>query len=478
MMHCNRRTRGLHAITASALVASLLATGAMAAPPNLQTIAVTPANKTLSTGQKQSFTATGTFSNGSTHVLGPAIRKITPGWVDTCALLASGGVECWGDNQYGQLGDGRTVDSLVARPVKWIATATEVAVGQGHACARLARGAVQCWGANDAGQLGNGTANPATTPVPVSGISTATALALGPAPAHSCALLTNGKTKCWGYNFHGELGNGTNAGSSIPVTVTGISTATQVTVGNSHGCALLVSGTVQCWGDNYHGQLGNGTNTPSNIPVTVSGIDSATAVAAGGFFTCALLADGTIKCWGHGGNAELGNGSSWPYADSLVPVSVVGISTAIAITAGGYHACALLADGSVQCWGYNNYGQLGNSALTASASNTPVSVGEINAPVRLAAGLFHTCALLSDGALRCWGLNDAGQLGNRQKTDYNANRRPVNVVGTPGVSWQSSDPSKATISGRGLATALAIGNTTITATSAALINDNVVLTVK
>ena len=120
-----------------------------------------------------------------------------------------------------------------------------------------------------------------------------------------------------------------------------------------------------------------------------------------------------------------------------------------------------------------------NSAMArrTSASNTPVRVSGISAPVRLAAGYYHTCALLSDGAMRCWGWNNEGQLGNRRRTGQTPHPWPVNVIGTPGVVWQSSDPSKATITDRGLATGRAVGNTTITATTAGFINDNAVLTV-
>jgi alpha-tubulin suppressor-like RCC1 family protein len=461
----------------SVLCGALLTAGAMAATPNLQTIDVTPTTKTIFVGQKQTFTATGTFSNGMKHSLEPAIGNLAPGDAATCVWLIYGGVNCWGQNGSGQLGDGTTRDSLTARPVKWITTAAAVALGSEHGCALLARGTVQCWGRNDSGQLGNRTPGPATTPVPVSGITTAIALSLG--AAHSCALLAKGAIQCWGYNYEGELGDGTNTRSSIPVTVGGISTAVAIAVRNTHSCALLASGAVQCWGDNTYGQLGNGTTTNSNVPVTVSGINSATAIAAGAFFNCALLSSGVVQCWGHNGNAELGDGSSWPYADSSVPVSVADISTAIAITAGGYHACAVLSSGSGQCWGYNSYGQLGNGSTTASASIRPVAVSTIGAPVRLAAGYWHTCALLAGGVMRCWGLNHDGQLGNRRRTPaYTPNRWPVNVVGTPGVVWASSDSSKATINGRGLATGRAVGNTTITATTDGFINDNAVLTVQ
>ena len=469
-------TPTVHAKAAAALCATLLAGGAMAANPVLQTIAVTPSAKSLAVRQKQTFTATGTFSNGSTHVLDEAISNIAPGNDVTCVLLRSGGVNCWGTDKEGQLGDGKFVNSLSARPVKWITSATAVAYGSEHGCALLARGAVQCWGRNDAGQLGDGTTHNSALPIPVRGVHSATALSL--AWSHSCALLESGAIQCWGDNYDGELGNGTNAASRIPVTVSGIETGTALSIGGSHSCAVLAGGTVQCWGFNLYGQLGNGTTASSNTPVTVSGITSATAVASGAFFSCALLASGAVQCWGHGGNAELGDGSNWPYADSSIPVNVAGITTAVSITAGGYHACATLADGSGQCWGYNNYGQLGNGTTTASASNMPVPISAISAPARLAAGFWHTCALLADGTMRCWGLDNAGQLGNRRTTNYLPNRWPVNVIGTPGVMWTSSNSSTATISGRGLATARAVGSTTITATTAGFVSDSAVLTVR
>jgi alpha-tubulin suppressor-like RCC1 family protein len=171
------------------------------------------------------------------------------------------------------------------------------------------------------------------------------------------------------------------------------------------------------------------------------------------------------------GSGQLGDGSN---ADSSIPVSVTGISTAIAITAGDAHACAVLRSGPVWCWGDNNFGQLGNG--TATGSNIPALVRDINSPTRLAAGSEHTCALFSGGMMRCWGYNNEGQLGNRRKAFRQP--LPVTVVGTPGVVWESSNPTKATITARGVATGRAVGNTTITATTPGLINDNAVLTVK
>jgi alpha-tubulin suppressor-like RCC1 family protein len=473
MFHCNRATRTFPVQAAMLLCAALVTDVAIAAPPTLQSVAVTPTAASISVGQTLFFKATGTFSNGTTQTLGPEISDIAPGWIATCVLLTQRGVKCWGENQSGKLGDGSTDEfSLTPRRVKGITDAIALTFRGDTGCALLAQGTVKCWGDNDYGQLGNGTTIDSNVPVAVTGINSATAVA--GSRGQTCALLADGTVECWGLNEYGELGDGTNTSSNVPVSVLGIQTATAVAADGGHACALLASGAVQCWGRNDFGQLGNGTTIDSNTPVTVAGIFSATAITAGGYVTCALLASGAVKCWGEGIRGELGDGLS---TQSSVPVSVAGISTAIAITAGSNHACAILSSGAAQCWGWNYYGQLGNGQ-SATQSSTPVRVSGISAPVRLAAGAEHTCALLSDGAIRCWGWNVYGELGNRRRTDFSPNPWPVNVIGTPGVRWRSSDPSKATILGSGRATGRSSGNTTITATTAGSINDNAVLTVK
>ena len=472
MFHCNRTTRTFRTSVTTVLCAALFTTGAMAANVALQTIDLTPAAKTIAVGQKETFTATGTFSNGSRQVLGPAIANTALGRRHTCTLLTSGGVECWGLNESGQLGDGTTANSLIPRAVKGMTTARAMALGWDHTCALLASGAVKCWGTNGSGELGNGSNTDSTIPVSVTGISTATALDLG--VGDSCALLAGGTVQCWGQGVDGQLGNGVYSDSGVPVTVTGISTATALALGFYHGCALLAGGTVKCWGYNAFGELGNGlSNSQSSVPVSVRGISTATALSLGELHTCALLASGAVMCWGSNYFGQLGNGSTAYY--SSIPVRVTGISTAIAITAGRGHTCAVLRSGSVKCWGVNSRGQLGNGTWTNS--NIPVLVRSINSPIRLEAGSDHTCALFSGGMMKCWGMNNYGQLGIRQ-ADERAHPLAVNVVGTPGVVWTSSDSSKATITDRGVATGRSAGNTTISATTAGFINDNAVLTVK
>lgn len=183
-----------------------------------------------------------------------------------------------------------------------------------------------------------------------------------------------------------------------------------IAAGESHTCAVLANHAVRCWGANEYGQLGDGTTESRVTPVTVSGITTAVAIAAGGLagwaHTCALLADGSVRCWGSNSANELGDGTR---ADSPVPVPVSGITTAVAIAAGDLHTCAVLADRTVRCWGEGAFGQLGNG--TQGLQATPVTVSGVSTAVAIAAGSHHSCALLANRSVRCWGEGGFGQLG-------------------------------------------------------------------
>src|SRR6266568_4274426 len=205
-------------------------------------------------------------------------------------------------------------------------------------------------------------------------------------------------------------------GQTQQFTANGALTPTAVAAGGSHTCMRLPDGTVQCWGRNYSGQLGNGDGnlTNSSVPVTARGLTTATSVVTGDAHTCALLGDGTVQCWGVGDAGQLGDGTVADPATgppgSSTPVQVSGITGAAAVIAGGYHTCALFADGTAWCWGRSDDGQLGNGAR-ASAS-TPVPVTNLTGVTAMTAGFYHTCALLPNGTVWCWGRNDEGQLGD------------------------------------------------------------------
>ena len=251
-------------------------------------------------------------------------------------------------------------------------------------------------------------------------------VAVATADFSSCAVKSDGTVFCWGRNFFGELGDGTNEDSLEPVMVEGIDDAVSVTAGREHYCALRQDGRVSCWGRNRDGSLGNGTFTDSNTPTPVSDINDAIDLSSGYDYTCALHTDGHISCWGSNSFGEFGDGTSGVQTNNYpTPVKTLNISDAIAITTGLQHTCALLDDRTVSCWGYNHYGQLGNG--TETDSSVPTQVFGINDAIAIAAGNDYTCAILEDRTVSCWGENYVGQLGNGET--MNTSPVPVKVLG-------------------------------------------------
>ena len=396
---------------------------------------------------------------------------ITAGSLHSCALSEDGTISCWGNNSFGQLGNGqsaevwydRSADSAVPVEVAGITDATAISAGYEHSCALHQDGTISCWGNNEEGQLGNGqsgyTGEPSdpiyedgdfsyfpieiesSLPVKVKGITNATAIAIG--GEHSCALHQDGTISCWGNNEEGQLGNGQSgddwydrsAHSAVPVEVASITDATAIATGRKHSCALHEGGTISCWGSNRGDQLGSKQIAESSVPVGVIDITDATAIATGRKHSCALHEGGTISCWGNNYEGQLGNGQSGPNTyspDSPAPVKVVGITDATAITAGGNnwnhsHSCALHQDGAISCWGDNTHGQLGNGS--EDNFSEPAKVVDITDATAITAGYHHSCALYKDGTISCWGNNEYGQLGNGQSGPNTDSALPVEVEG-------------------------------------------------
>lgn len=410
--------------------------------------------------------------------LGNGVTAIAAGSLHTCALV-NGGVQCWGYNADGELGNGTTTDSPVPVPVQGLSSGVvSLSAGQYHTCAVLSGGALKCWGWNGYGQLGDGTAtdNPVPVPVTVSGIASGATLVSG-GGYHTCTIVS-GSVQCWGRNPDGELGNGSTADSHVPVPVNGLNAGvTTISAGLYHTCAIA-SGGVQCWGWNGNGQLGNNTTvaTGTGLPATVSGLgpgSGATALGAGGSHTCAI-AGGAMKCWGGNGFGQLGNGT---LTDDHVPVAVSGLASGVtAVSSGIAHSCALaggqvrcwgnnvdgemgLGDGifvlapaavvgmasgvtalaqgssaygktcalngtSAKCWGNNSWSFLGPANAAIPASSTPVAMGNLGATSMLSISSFHAC-YLSSGAVKCWGNNANGQLGDGTT---NSNANPVTAI--------------------------------------------------
>jgi alpha-tubulin suppressor-like RCC1 family protein len=350
------------------------------------------------------------------------ITAISSGGSHTCALTRSGSVKCWGYKGSGALGN----DSRVGHPADVagvLCDVQEIYAAAHHTCLVTMSGNVRCWGRNDHSQLGDGTTTSSIVPVETLSMTSKIRSTAG-GENHTCALTRSGGVKCWGSNAYGQLGNGTTLDSNTPVEVVGLnSNVEEIVSGAYHMCALTSTGEVKCWGRNNDGQLGNGTTLDSNTPVN-SGykFPFAVALTSGANHVCALNKGGGVQCWGRNMEGQLGNGT---FTNSNAPVDVVGLEREVlSISAGSFHTCAKRSMEGVKCWGDNSAGQLGNG--TTISQSMPVAVIGLSSGVRyVISGSEQNCARLDDDTIRCWGRNDAGQLGNGTMLNSST---PVDVI--------------------------------------------------
>lgn len=408
------RTRGW--FLATSIVA--LATVVTACPPATDggtgpstTTTMQPPTSTTSTTVTTSSTSTTTSTPAATTVL-----AVAAGRNHTCALLSTRRVRCWGANSKLQLGNGSTA-SMSPLQVVGLTNVVSISAGGDETCAVVVGGAVQCWGS------GRALAQ-------VSGLTGAIAVATS--GQHRCAVIaspgsTTGTVDCWGKGNYGQLGTGYTVDSTTPLEVAGISSAAGVSLGESYSCATIREGavwqTAQCWGLNQSYQLGNGTNHFSELIPTPVATVSLSFLSAGYDHACGISETKTARCWANNFYGQLGTSNSGSGIFTN-PVTVVNLDQVVSISAGLTFTCAARMAGNVYCWGNNGAGQLGNGML--GDSRTPATaVFGLSSATQVVSGDAHSCALLSDSSVRCWGYGPSGELGGTpSQTGI-----PVSVVG-------------------------------------------------
>ena len=399
--------------------------------------------------------------------------QIATGADFTCAILDDSSLKCWGNNQYGQLGIGSIDnvgrdavdmgDNLQSVDLGTGLYAVQVALGSDHACALLNNSTVKCWGRNDAGfgYLGLGdtnnrgqTAGTMGDNLPTVDLGTGrTVRYIAAATRHTCAILDNSRVKCWGDGQDGALGSGditdrgnnpTDMGDNLAYVDLGTNRqALELSMGLRSSCALLDGGDVKCWGFNSNGELGLGDvdnrgDGPGEMGDTLVAVNlgtgvSAIAISSGESHHCALLSNSGIKCWGDGSFGQLGQESTATLGDSsadmgdnidIIELSYTG-RIVRQVDAGGETSCALTGESSVKCWGGNVNGQLGLETTEDIIGDSNDEMGADLNIVNLGTGRFareisvgseFACAVLDDLGVKCWGLNNQGQLGQGDDT--------------------------------------------------------------
>jgi alpha-tubulin suppressor-like RCC1 family protein len=375
------------------------------------------------------------------------IALIGAGYNFTFAVGKDNSLWAWGNNSYGQLGDGTTNNQSSPEQIKSLVTVSQPILqpGEGTVLIDKARqvplaagesttfavknNRLYGWGDNTFGQLGDSTNAAALSPEGPSSLQGVSMVAAG--SSHTLAVKSDGTLWAWGQNYFGQLGDGTTENRTSPKQVSVLKGVVAAAAGSNHTVALLNNGTVWTFGDNTYGQLGYDTAAAKRgVPAPVAPLSDIVAVASGANFSLALKNDGTVWAWGDNTNGQLGDGT---YAAKHLPVQVQGLKDAVAIAAGKNHALALKNDGTVWAWGYNAFGQLGDGTTTNRTK--PVQLTAITGISAISAGAYHSMAVKSDGTVWTWGQDLFGQLGDGMTANQSS---PVQVKGISGAVYAAA----------------------------------------
>ncbi len=341
------------------------------------------------------------------------------------ALKNDGTVYAWGDNAYGQLGNGTKTETYVPAQVTGLTDVIQISAGRLHSAAVTEDGSLYMWGNNNRGQLGDGTTDEHLIPVRISGLPAVYEAAAG--GSHTAVAAENG-IYAWGDNTYGQLGDGTRTRRFSPVKTNLSGQIQHIAAGLSHTAAVRSDGTVYTWGDNASGQLGDGTVTDSVHPAIVSGLPAVQAISAGEAFCAAITEDGEVYTWGDNSYGQLGDGTT---QSSALPVQTIDIENVEQISAGKQHAIAVSKANALFAWGSNSHYQIG---INRTKSAQPIAVYRLDQIKTAAAGVHHNLAVREDGTVVAWGYNNFGQLGTGTNINYGDPVRIPNLTDVQSVA--------------------------------------------
>lgn len=355
-------------------------------------------------------------------------EMVTSGYIHSCAVDTNGDAYCWGHNAYGKLGTGYfSPRENTPQLVTGGHTFKSVSTGRDHTCGVTTSGDAYCWGNNFHGQLGIGSISypfAEATPMLVTGGHSFESVSAG--RYHSCGVTTAGDAYCWGGNYDGQLGTGSiSYKNPTPLLVTGSLTFEALSIGLDHTCGLTTAGVGYCWGNNFYGQVGDGTNGSTNSqrpsPTLILGGHTFQSLDAGQYHSCGLTTNSDAYCWGSNFNGQLGTGFTSLWENS--PQLVTGGHSFESVSAGGFHSCAVTNSGAAYCWGQNLNGQLGTGFVSSYPyywETTPMLVTGGQTFQWVSAGAYHTCGTTTSLDAYCWGANGSGQLGDGAFTEQSA----------------------------------------------------------
>jgi alpha-tubulin suppressor-like RCC1 family protein len=340
-----------------------------------------------------------------------AFYQVTGGGSFSCGLTTANKGYCWGDG--GALGDGTAISRLTPVAVQGGLQFRLLSAGVFHTCGVTTDYRAYCWGHSAYGEVGQQPyASDALSPAPVAGGRKFRQMDAG--LWHTCGVTyPDNRAYCWGYNFYGQLGDGTSTTRQTPVAVLGGLQFRQVHVGDYHTCGVTPDDRAFCWGWNRYGQLGDSsTVNRRSKPFRVAGAHQFTQLDAGHLHTCAVTTDNRAYCWGNGREGEIGNGKQYL---SFWPRRVAGGISFGRVSTGMFHSCGETLQNRVYCWGSNTDGQLGDGTIETERL-TPVPVAGGLTFAQVSAGDFHTCGKTVAGVGYCWGMNFSGQIGDGTTT--------------------------------------------------------------